>query len=99
MKVSFTANLRVSVKCKYKTRGFPYDKNNCSVTIVNLNEEHMEVTKFRLNNFTQRNILYKDLRVKSHRIANEARFMVLTDVGDTLLEKVICFKLTIVNIT
>ena len=44
VKVSFTANLRVSVKCKYKTRGFPYDKNNCSVTIVNLNEEHVEAT-------------------------------------------------------
>ena len=44
VKVSFTANLRVSVKCKYKTRGIPYDKNNCSVTIVNLNEEHMEAT-------------------------------------------------------
>ena len=59
----------------------------------------MEASKFRINNFTQRNILYKDLRVKSHRIANEARFMVLNDVGDTLLEKVICFKLTIVDNT
>ena len=61
--IGFTVNLRVAVKCKFKTMDYPFNKNNCPVTIVPYNHEHDQSVKFVIRNMTMRNILYKDLKV------------------------------------
>ena len=61
--IGFTVNLRVAVKCKFRTMDYPFNKNNCPVTIVPYNHEHDQSVKFVIRNMTMRNILYKDLKV------------------------------------
>ena len=59
--VSFTVNLRLTVKCMYKTKNYPYNKDSCPVRIVPF--KHDLSTKFLLRDLTKRNIIYKDMKV------------------------------------
>jgi len=61
--ITYTVNLRVGVKCMYKTKDYPYSKNSCRVRIVPYNHGHDASTMFVPRNLTRRNILYKDFDV------------------------------------
>jgi len=61
--MSFTSHLRATVKCMYKTRNYPYNKNSCPVTIVPYSHGHDQSTKFSPRNLTRGSITYKDVLV------------------------------------
>jgi len=62
--ITSTVNLRVGLKCMYKTKDYPYSKNSCRVRIVPYNHGHDASTMFVPRNLTRRNILYKDFDVE-----------------------------------
>ena len=86
VKISFTVNLRATVKCMYKTRNFPYNTDSCPVRIVPYNHGHEVSTKFFHRDLAKSNIIYKDMKVvdacplpKEYGEAGENGFRVVLD--------------------
>ena len=77
--VSFTVNLRVTVKCMYKTKDYPYNKDSCPVTIAPYNHVHEVSTKFLLRDLAKGNILYKDVKVHASLVHGKNGFKVVLD--------------------
>ena len=80
--VSFTVNLRVTVKCMYNTKDYPYNKDSCPVTIAPYNHVHevsIPSTKFLLRDLAKGNILYKDVKVHASLVHGKNGFKVVLD--------------------
>ena len=63
VKISFSVDLRLTIKCHLVTEYYPFDRNRCLVRVGSYSHTHSG-TKFTRGSITSRNIKYKDLVVK-----------------------------------